>query len=766
MCSEKQDSGNLANHSLKSSQPVSLPDAKKRACEAARIIAENRGGDIKVLDLRKVTQAFDFFVIASGTSRRQLHAVSDEIDSYFEKELGDRRRGIEGYQESRWIVLDYGDVVVHLFEPEKREFYALDDLWGKGESVSWEQKQTAQDQTNQDQTSNDQVSNDQVSNDQVSDDQVLVNDVSQASQHPSLSTPALTPLELLKERFAEALTGLIESPEDVAEMVRPAQDVRFGDFQANMAMPLAKRLHKNPREVAAAIVSRLRWDDILHEPEIAGPGFINLTFRSDVLAAMAAGAELDERLRVPLKENPRTIVIDYSAPNAAKPMHVGHIRSTCIGRALYNILGFLGNRVISDNHLGDWGTQFGMIIYGYRNFLDEEAYRVSPVQELTRLYRLVRQKADADENVMKAVLLETSKLHHGDEENRRLWKSILPSCLDEINKVYDRLGITFDHTIGESFYNDRLAPMVEKLKSDGIAQETDGAVGIFLDGEEVPMLVQKSDGAYLYATTDLAAIRYRINEFHPDAILYVVDFRQAHHFEQLFKAAKLLGMNVDLVHVKFGTVLGDDGKPFKTRSGDTVGLEPLLDEAQRRALAIVTEGRNSDFSEEEKEKIARTVGIGALVYADLSQNRESDYTFSFDKMLAMNGNTAAYMQYAYARIRTIFSKGGIDPVWLRDKLSNGTVQLQLEHPAERALALALLKFADALEMAARDYRPNHLTAYLFDLAGHYSTFFENCPVLKAESTQRRDSRLVLCDLTARTIQRGLALLGIGTVERM
>ena len=731
MNSEMQNGGNQTAHTPKS---VPLPDVKQRACDAARIIAENHGTDIKVLDLRKLTQAFDFFVIASGTRRRQLHAVSDEIDDYFEKKLGDRRRGIEGYQESRWIVLDYGDVVVHLFEPEKREFYALDDLWGKGEEVAWEQEKKPAG--------------------------------TELSEAASSGGQFLTPLETLKKRFAEALAGLIELPEEAAEMVRPVQDARFGDFQANMAMPLAKRFHKNPREVAAEIVSRLKWDDILQDPEIAGPGFINLTFRTEALAEMIAAAELDDRLRVPRGGNPQTIVIDYSAPNAAKPMHVGHIRSTCIGRALCNILGFLGNRVISDNHLGDWGTQFGMIIYGYRHFLDEEAYRVSPVRELTRLYRLVRQKADADEEVMRAVLLETSKLHHGDEENRRLWKSILPSCMDEINKVYDRLGITFDHTIGESFYNDRLAPMVEKLKRDGIAKETNGAVGIFLEGEEVPMLIQKSDGAFLYATTDLAALRYRINEFHPDKILYVVDFRQSHHFEQLFKAAKLLGMDPELVHVKFGTVLGDDGKPFKTRSGDTVGLESLLDEAQRRALAIVTEGRNNDFSEEEKAKIARTVGIGALIYAELSQNRESDYTFSFDKMLAMNGNTAAYMQYAYARIRTIFSKGEIDPLELRRQLSEGTAQVLLEHPAERALALALLKFADALEMAAKDYRPNHLTAYLYDLAGHYSTFFENCPVLKAESAPKRDSRLILCDLTARTIQKGLALLGIGTVERM
>ena len=578
----------------------------------------------------------------------------------------------------------------------------------------------------------------------------------------------MTPLELLKTRFADALSGLVDAPGDVIDLIRPAQDPKFGDFQANMAMPLAKKLGKPPRTVAAEIIERLRWDDILEKPEIAGPGFINLRFKPEALAAMIQESAADERLGVAPVEIPRTFIIDYSAPNAAKPMHVGHIRSTCIGRALYNILRFLGHRTISDNHLGDWGTQFGMIIYGYRNFLDSAAYAKEPVAELLRLYRLVRQKADADPEIMKAVLAETSKLHHGDEANRKLWREILPNCLDEIEKVYARLGVSFDHTIGESFYNDRLGELVERFKKKGIAQETEGAVGIFLDGEEVPMLIQKSDGAYLYATTDLATLEYRRDTFAPDAILYVVDFRQSHHFEQLFKAAKYLEMgDVELVHVKFGTVLGDDGKPFKTRSGDTVGLESLLDEAEKRALGIVTANdRDGALSDEERRHIAHTVGLGALVYADLSQNRDSDYVFSFDKMLAMNGNTATYMQYAYARIRSIFAKGNIDADALRADAASQKTPVVLTEPAERALALELLKFADALAMAAKDYRPNQLTAYLYELAGKYSAFFEHCPVLKAENEQVKTSRLILCDQTARTIQKGLELLGIGTVERM
>ena len=368
--------------------------------------------------------------------------------------------------------------------------------------------------------------------------------------------------------------------------------------------------------------------------------------------------------------------------------------------------------------------------------------------------------------------METSKLHHGDAENRALWRQIIPLCLAEVDKIYKRLDVTFDETLGESFYNDMLGPLVQKLVDEGVARKTEGALGIFFPDQDVPMLIQKSDGAFLYATTDLATLEYRRDRFHPDAILYVVDFRQSHHFEQLFEAAKFIGMeNVELAHVKFGTVLGDDGKPFKTRSGDSVGLKSLLDEAEARAYAVVAENNVSRpegerFSEEEMRETARRVGIGALVYADLSQNRESDYVFSFDKMLAMNGNTATYMQYAYARVRSIFTKGAVDVEALREEYANGTRTLTLNDPAERALAFELVRFQSALENVSKDYRPNFLTAYLYDLANKYSSFFERCPVLKTEDESIRSNRLLLCDLTARTIGLGLNLLGIQTVERM
>ncbi len=363
---------------------------------------------------------------------------------------------------------------------------------------------------------------------------------------------------------------------------------------------------------------------------------------------------------------------------------------------------------------------------------------------------------------------ETAKLHAGDAENKRLWQEFMPYCLEDIERIYRRLDVHFDHTFGESYYHDMLPGVVEELRRRGIARESQGAVCVFLEGQPAPMIVQKQDGAYLYATTDLATIRYRMDEWRPDAILYVVDHRQAMHFQQLFGTARLLGYDkVEFQHVSFGTVLGKDGRPFKTRAGDTVGLEGLLDEAILRAARIVAENDDgkpggAELSPEQRACVAETVGIGALKYADLSQNRTSDYEFDYEKMLAMNGNTATYMQYAYARVRNIFAKGHIDIEQLR---ASGAA-IQLGTPAERALGLELLRFGDALALAMTDYRPNQLTAYLFDLANSFSTFYEKCSVLKAETPELRNSRLLLSDLTARTIRKGLELLGIGVEEKM
>jgi arginyl-tRNA synthetase len=585
----------------------------------------------------------------------------------------------------------------------------------------------------------------------------------------------------LKERFRAALIGMADDPSELVDLVRRSQDAKFGDYQANMAMPLAKRLGRPPREIAAEIVARLDVADLCAPPEIAGPGFINLRIRDPWLIERLAAAVNDPRLGIAPVARPRTFVIDFSAPNVAKPMHVGHIRSTVIGDALCRVLRFLGHTAISDNHIGDWGTQFGMILYGYKHFLNADDYHKNPVEELARLYKLIRKLIDEEEKadeplavsqdvgpIQSAVLAETAKLHAGDAENRRLWAEFLPSCKDEIDRMYHRLGVTFDYAHGESFYEDRLAAIVDELLNRTIACESDGAVCIFLDGMETPMLVRKKDGAFLYGTTDLATIRYRMETWRPDAILYVVDHRQSLHFKQLFAAARLLGYgNVELQHISFGTVLGDDGRPFKTRAGDTVGLEGLLDEAVRRALEIVsvnddTKPDGAELSDQQRQEVAERVGIAALKYADLSQNRTSDYVFSYDKMLAMSGNTATYMQYAYARVRSIFSKGNIDVAAFRAAVP----PILLDAPAERALAVELLRFSEALDMTAADYRPNQLTAYLFDLANRYSTFFEQCHVLRAPNDALRQSRLLLCDLTARTIQKGLELLGIEVVEKM
>ncbi len=649
-------------------------------------------------------------------------------------------------------------------------------------------------------------------------------------------------LAQLRRRFAAALTDMGESSAELVEMVRPSQDAKFGDYQANFAMPLARRLGRPPREVASDVAARLTVDDLCDAPEIAGPGFINLRLSDAALAAILQRTFESPRLDVARAERPRTFVVDYSAPNVAKPMHVGHIRSTVIGDALVRTLSFLGHRAIGDNHIGDWGTQFGMILYGYKRLRDTAAYEANPVAELSRLYRLVNTLVEYEESqktvpdltariaaqqaererhkhtgqadkkqakedrrlerelaelraelneirakqaaverdavvsrlarehpeIGAAVLAETARLHAGDAENLALWRQFLPACLADIQQIYDRLGVRFDHTLGESFYQPRLAAVVDDLRRKGIARESEGAVCIFFADGDPPMVIQKRDGAYLYATTDLATIQYRMETWRPDAMLYVVDHRQNLHFEQLFAAARRWGCrDVELVHVSFGTVLGDDGRPFKTRSGDTVGLSSLLDEAVRRALAVVSAGDDAELdgrrrSHERRRQIAETVGIAALKYADLSQNRTSDYVFSYDKMLAMNGNTATYMQYAYARVRSIFAKGGVDAA----ALHNAAAPFCLTTPAERALGLELVRFEEALEACVTDYRPNTLTNYLFELANRYSTFFEQCPVLKAESEPLRQSRLMLCDLTARTLKQGLELLGIAVVEQM
>ncbi len=587
----------------------------------------------------------------------------------------------------------------------------------------------------------------------------------------------MNPLAETQQKFRAALAGLVPDVEPYVAMVKPTQDAKNGDYQANCAMSLAKALGKKPRDVAQQLVERIDLGELLQPPEIAGPGFINLRLRDDWLALRLREVARDERLGVTRAAAPRKYVIDYSAPNVAKPMHVGHLRSTIIGDALTRLLRFLGHTVIGDNHLGDWGTQFGMLLYGYKNLLDPQAFAADPVRELARLYLEVRKRTGSDEAegadpVAEACRRETAKLHEGDAENLGLWLQFMPPCLEEIDRIYRRLDVHFNYTLGESFYNAMLPDVVSDLEEIGMAQPSEGAMVVWFGEGKPPAIIRKRDGAYTYTTTDLATIRYRMHQWKPDALLYVVDARQALHFQNLFDAARRWGyQQLELQHISFGSVLGEDRKPFKTRAGGVVELGTLLDEAVQRAGEVYGQSRQErlergeevpELMAEERRAVEEAVGLGAVKYADLSQNRTSDYIFSFPKMLAMNGNTATYMQYAYARNRSILRKADADVPRLRRE----PPEVLLSSPQERALGLQILRLEEILTAAAAEYQPSTITAYLWDLAKTYSGFFQNCPVLKAETPQLRESRLLLCDLTARVLQRCLQLLGIRTVERM
>jgi arginyl-tRNA synthetase len=592
-------------------------------------------------------------------------------------------------------------------------------------------------------------------------------------------------LSLLREQFRQVLAPLIPDAaklDDYLAMVRPAQNPEHGDYQANFAMRLNSMLkRKTPKDLAEEIAQLLPLGEMLEKPSVAHPGFINVRFCSDWLAKQVQAMARDERLGIAKAATPRTFVIDYSAPNVAKPLHVGHLRSTIIGESLKRLLRFLGHTVIADNHLGDWGTQIGMLLYGYKHFRLDENFQLSPVRELARLYRLVREDSGAPDedgmedtrpgSVAEACRAETAKLHAGDRENVELWRRFMPACLEEIHFIYRRLDVHFDHELGESFYNPMLKSVVNDLLAKGVAEQSQGAVVVHGQKDAVS-LVQKRDGAFTYTTTDLATIKYRVESWSPDAILYVVDSRQAGHFSTLFAVARQWGYKaIELTHVGFGSVLGSDGRPIKTREGKAVELNELLDEAVQlggqkyHETSRERQERGEDVPElspEERAEIIEAVGLGAVKYADLAQNRTSDYRFSFEKMLATDGNTATYMQYAYVRCRGIFRKGGVDDTRFR----TNPPAVHLETPYERALALQLLRYEEAIQSAADEYMPHFLTAYLWDLAKAYSGFFVNCPVLKAETPELRDSRLLLCDLTARVIKQTLDLLGIKTVERM
>ncbi|MDI6448247.1 arginine--tRNA ligase [Anaerobaca lacustris] len=665
----------------------------------------------------------------------------------------------------------------------------------------------------------------------------------------------MTVLDVLEERIGAAMAAVVGTNE-CAAIVRPATDARFGDYQANGVMALAKQIKTNPRRLAEQVVERLDVADLCEPPEIAGPGFINLRLKPDYVAGQLLRINTDdsERLGIDPTAKAKNTVVDFSSPNIAKEMHVGHLRSTIIGDAICRALEFLGHPVIRQNHIGDWGTQFGRVILGlwhmcmaekhgeplyYRTELDELRRIAGSDQDLRTLCTRIRDRHEDDwsndregeqhfapfleglndrdveglweqflcvyqyvnalEDALAGMGLTVRTINRGREEtipyeslSRRItvmlqrqdrqefdaWQFIRRLTLEHCGGIYRKLGVqlTDADVRGESFYNDKLPTVVGDLQASGLAVESDGATCVFpegfktKEGQPLPFIIRKSDGAFLYATTDLAALRYRVNELQADRIVYVTDARQIQHFQMLFAVADMAGWDrrdgekVELAHVTFGSVLGEDARPLKTRSGENIKLKDLLDEAVERAKSVVEE-KNPDLPPERKAEIAKAVGIGAVKYADYSNNRTSDYVFSFDKMLAMDGNTAPYMQYAYARIKSIERKAESKGVHIEDEL-HGIAALDLSEPTELDLGKHLARYGEAIESAAADYRPNYLTAYLYELAQKFSAFYTNCPVLDAP-VAKRPTRLLLCDLTARTIRHGLSeLLGIGVVDQM
>lgn len=560
----------------------------------------------------------------------------------------------------------------------------------------------------------------------------------------------------------EAFRGLFdgELPDGVEVRFLPAGDERFGDYQCNAAMLLGRRAGRVPRELAAEAVARAEFPGWVERVEIAGPGFINVRLSAGGLAEHLAGMESDARHGIPQVGEGRTVVMDYSSPNVAKPMHIGHIRSTVIGNALDRMYRSLGYRVIADNHIGDWGTQFGLLIMGYRHFLDRQALERSPVEELERIYVKSYERFRSDEEWKRRARLELVKLQRGDEENMALWRRFVDLSMTEFERIYRRLGVEFDLVRGESYYRGELEEIVAELQRRGLARESEGAQVVFLDEEKLPpCIVRKRDGGFNYATTDLATIRSRLQEFAPERIVYVTDERQQLHFRQIFAIARRLGWDCGLVHVWFGLMRLPEGT-FSTREGNVIKLELLLDEAERRALEVVRSASPGMDGRQQRE-VARAVGIGAVKYADLSQNPQSMVTFTWEKALALNGNSAPYLQYACARVASVLDKyrerfPGREPADYPFLIADGV---------ERRLAARLVRFGDVVVRAAHAYRPNLLADYLYDVAQVYSSYYQQVPFLKAEEGLR-ESRVRLSAITADVLRNGLNMLGIETPERI
>ncbi|QOR24391.1 arginine--tRNA ligase [Haemophilus parainfluenzae] len=572
---------------------------------------------------------------------------------------------------------------------------------------------------------------------------------------------------ILSDKIKQAMIAA-GADEQCDALIRQSSKPQFGDYQANGIMAAAKKLGLNPREFAQKVLEHADLSDVAEKTEIAGPGFINIFLNPTWLANNVSAALKDQNLGVSANER-QTIVIDYSSPNVAKEMHVGHLRSTIIGDAVVRTLEFLGHNVIRANHVGDWGTQFGMLI-AYLEKMENEHASEMELQDLEAFYREAKKHYDEDEAFAEKARNYVVKLQGGDEYCRTMWKKLVDITMQQNQRNYDRLNVTLTEkdVMGESLYNPMLPAIVEDLKKQGLAVEDEGALVVYLDefknkeGEAMGVIVQKKDGGFLYTTTDIAAAKYRYETLKADRALVFSDTRQSQHMQQAWLITRKAGYVPDsfsLEHKNFGMMLGKDGKPFKTRTGGTVKLADLLDEAIERATVLINE-KNTNLSDDEKTAVIEAVGIGSVKYADLSKNRTTDYVFDWDNMLSFEGNTAPYMQYAYTRIRSIFNKADVNPTTLAE------AKIQLSDEKERALAIKLLQFEEAVQTVGKEGTPHVLCAYLYELAGVFSSFYEHCPILNAEDENIKLSRLKLAYLTEKTLKQGLELLGIKTIEKM
>ena len=566
----------------------------------------------------------------------------------------------------------------------------------------------------------------------------------------------------LKKLFSENISRIFGADYIEKIDIQNSTKKEFGDFQTNFAMMSSKLIGKNPREIANTIIENFEKNDIIEKLEVAGPGFINIFLKNSFLNEEIKKLE-NEKYDFSFLNIDKTVIIDYSSPNIAKRMHIGHLRSTIIGDSIKRILNFLGFKTLADNHIGDWGTQFGKLIVAYKNWLDKKAYEEDPIGELERIYVLFSDKAKKDPTLEDEAREELKKLQLGDEDNQKLWKEFIDISLKEYNKVYERLDVNFDYYYGESFYNDMMPSVLEELKKKNIAREDQGALVVFFEDDKLPpAIVQKKDGSFLYTTSDLATMKFRKNELKVDEAVYLTDDRQQNHFKQVFEIGKMLGEPYDYkkTHIVFGIMRFGD-QIFSSRSGNTIRLVDLLDEAKKQVKKVIDE-KNPNIPEEEKEKIAETIGSGAIKYFDLSQNRTSDITFTWEKVLNFEGNTGPYLQYTYVRIMSIFRKLEEENI----NVENTDIVLDEMAGIERELASELLRFPQAVVKSYENFRPNIIADYLFDTAKLFNSFYNSSSILKEEDKQVMDARILLAKKTAFVLKEGLELLGIKTVNRM